>query len=391
MKIKLNIYSLMFIALLPNFMFIPSITVLSNHYETSFSIMQLSVSLYMVASASLQIILGPLSDKYGRRPVLLACLAILIISSLGCIFSTSTELFFIFRMLQATAVSGMVIGKAIVIDVFNEKNVIKILSQIAIVLGISSILGPAIGGLLIDLYSWTAIFYFVIGIGISSFLYNFFILEETNKQPVNNLFDQMINYKNLISSRRFWVYSFIGGFSSSTFFMILISIPYIGEVLYHLSSFQSSLLLIIITSGFIIGSFLSPILINSFSERKILYLSIFASFSGTFISLFLYIAFPQYILSIFGPFFFIGLSNGLISPIALSKVLGIRDDSRGAASGLNGAFIIGFGAIYSALGGYLLGYHQKVEILYFMICGSLILTYISILYTDEFKHFLHRK
>ena len=391
MRIKLNIYSLMFIALLPNFMFIPSITVLANHYETSFSIMQLSVSLYMVASASLQIVLGPLSDKYGRRPVLLACLAILIISSLGCIFSTSTELFFIFRMLQATAVSGMVIGKAIVIDVFNEKNVIKILSQIAIVLGISSILGPAIGGLLIDLYSWTAIFYFVIGIGISSFLYNFFILEETNKQLVNNLFDQMINYKNLISSRRFWVYSFIGGFSSSTFFMILISIPYIGEVLYHLSSFQSSLLLIIITSGFIIGSFLSPILINSFSERKILYLSIFASFSGTLISLFLYIAFPQYILSIFGPFFFIGLSNGLISPIALSKVLGIRDDSRGAASGLNGAFIIGFGAIYSALGGYLLGYHQKVEILYFMICGSLILTYISILYTDEFKHFLHRK
>ena len=391
MKIKLNIYSLMFIALLPNFMFIPSITVLANHYETSFSIMQLSVSLYMVASASLQIVLGPLSDKYGRRPVLLACLAILIISSLGCIFSTSTELFFIFRMLQATAVSGMVIGKAIVIDVFNEKNVIKILSQIAIVLGISSILGPAIGGLLIDLYSWTAIFYFVIGIGISSFLYNFFILEETNKQLVNNLFDQMINYKNLISSRRFWVYSFIGGFSSSTFFMILISIPYIGEVLYHLSSFQSSLLLIIITSGFIIGSFLSPILINSFSERKILYLSIFASFSGTLISLFLYIAFPQYILSIFGPFFFIGLSNGLISPIALSKVLGIRDDSRGAASGLNGAFIIGFGAIYSALGGYLLGYHQKVEILYFMICGSLILTYISILYTDGFKHFLHRK
>ena len=391
MKIKLNIYSLMFIALLPNFMFIPSITVLANHYETSFSIMQLSVSLYMVASASLQIVLGPLSDKYGRRPVLLACLAILIISSLGCIFSTSTELFFIFRMLQATAVSGMVIGKAIVIDVFNEKNVIKILSQIAIVLGISSILGPAIGGLLIDLYSWTAIFYFVIGIGISSFLYNFFILEETNKQLVNNLFDQMINYKNLISSRRFWVYSFIGGFSSSTFFMILISIPYIGEVLYHLSSFQSSLLLIIITSGFIIGSFVSPILINSFSERKILYLSIFASLSGTLISLFLYIAFPQYILSIFGPFFFIGLSNGLISPIALSKVLGIRDDSRGAASGLNGAFIIGFGAIYSALGGYLLGYHQKVEILYFMICGSLILTYISILYTDGFKHFLHRK
>ena len=391
MKIKLNIYSLMFIALLPNFMFIPSITVLANHYETSFSIMQLSVSLYMVASASLQIVLGPLSDKYGRRPVLLACLAILIISSLGCIFSTSTELFFIFRMLQATAVSGMVIGKAIVIDVFNEKNVIKILSQIAIVLGISSILGPAIGGLLIDLYSWTAIFYFVIGIGISSFLYNFFILEETNKQLVNNLFDQMINYKNLISSRRFWVYSFIGGFSSSTFFMILISIPYIGEVLYHLSSFQSSLLLIIITSGFIIGSFLSPILINSFSERKILYLSIFASFSGTLISLFLYIAFPQYILSIFGPFFFIGLSNGLISPIALSKVLGIRGDSRGAASGLNGAFIIGFGAIYSALGGYLLGYHQKVEILYFMICGSLILTYISILYTDEFKNFLRRK
>ena len=90
--------------------------------------------------------------------------------------------------------------------------------------------------------------------------------------------------------------------------------------------------------------------------------------------------------SIFTPFFLIGLSNGLISPIALSKVLSIRDDSRGAASGLNGAFIIGFGALYSAIAGYFLGYIERVEIIYFMIFSSLILTYISILHTDEFKH-----
>ena len=181
MKIKLNIYSLMFIALLPNFMFIPSITVLADHYETNFSIMQLSVSLYMVASASLQVLLGPLSDKYGRRPVLIACLLILIIASIGCAFSPSTEIFFFFRILQATAVSGMVIGRAIVIDVFDQKDTVKILSQIAIVLGISSILGPAIGGLLIEIYSWKAIFYFIIGIGMFSFFYNFLALEK----PIN--------------------------------------------------------------------------------------------------------------------------------------------------------------------------------------------------------------
>ena len=391
MKIKLNIYSLMFIALLPNFMFIPSITVLSDHYETNFSIMQLSVSLYMVASAFLQVLLGPLSDKYGRRPILIACLLILILASLGCVFSTSTSMFFLFRILQATAVSGMVIGRAIVIDIFNQNNSVKILSQIAIVLGISSILGPAIGGFLIEIYSWEAIFYFIIGIGIFSFFYNFFSLEETNKYLVKNLSDQMGNYKKLMASKRFWAYSFIGGFSSSTFFTILISIPYIGEIIYQLTSFQSSLLLIIITSGFIFGSLSSPILLGSFSEKKVLYFSMLSSIAGALISFLFYNIFPQYILSIFAPFFLIGLSNGFISPIALSKVLSIRDDSRGAASGLNGAFIIGFGALYSAIGGYFLGYFERVGVIYFMIFSSLILTYISILHTDEFRHISPKK
>ncbi len=388
MTIKLNIYSLMFIALLPNFMFIPSITGLAEHFNTNFSIMQLSVSLYMVASASLQILLGPLSDKYGRRPVLIGCLLILIMASFGCIFSTSIEIFFLFRILQATAVSGMVIGRAIVTDVFHKKSSVRILSQIAIVLGISSILGPAIGGVLIDLYSWKSIFYFIIGISIASFLYNVFSLEETNKFLIININHQFRNYKKLISSNRFWIYSLIGGFSSSTFFTILISIPYIGETIYKLSPFQSSLLLVIITTGFIVGSLLCPILIKSFSEKQILILSIISSLAGSSTSLLLYFTLPQYVLSIFGPFFFIGLSNGLISPIALSKVLGIRDDSRGAASGLNGTIIIGFGAIYSAVGGYLLGYFEKAIVIYFMIFGALLLTYITILYTDEFKHFI---
>ena len=92
-------------------------------------------------------------------------------------------------------------------------------------------------------------------------------------------------------------------------------------------------------------------------------------------------------MGIFGPFFLIGLSNGFISPVALSKVLSIRDDSRGAASGLNGALIVGCGAIYSAMSGYLLGYFGAVYIIYIMIFISLCLTYLTIIHTDDFKIF----
>ena len=112
-----------------------------------------------------------------------------------------------------------------------------------------------------------------------------------------------------------------------------------------------------------------------------------SSSTGLITSFTLYIVFPDNILGIFGPFFLIGLSNGFISPVALSKVLSIRDDSRGAASGLNGALIVGFGAIYSAMSGYLLGYFGAVYIIYIMIFISLCLTYLTIMHTDDFKIF----
>ena len=387
MYVRLNIYTLMMIALLPSFMFIPSITILSEFYNSSFSIMQLSVSLFMVASSLLQLILGPLSDKYGRRPVLLFCLAVLIFSSIGCIFSPSIELFFLFRILQASAVAGMVIGRAIVIDIYPKKDTVKILSQIAIVLGISSIIGPALGGYLIFINGWKTIFQFITIITLISIIYNFFTFEETNKNLLSNFNMQVISYKKLLSSFRFWIYSLIGGFSSSAFFTILISAPFIGEVIYDLSAFESSLLIIIITSGFILGSSVSPFLLNFLNEKKLLVLSMISSSTGLITSFTLYIVFPDNILSIFGPFFLIGLSNGFISPVALSKVLSIRDDSRGAASGLNGALIVGFGAIYSAMSGYLLGYFGAVYIIYIMIFISLCLTYFTIMHTDDFKIF----
>ena len=374
----------MFLALLPNFMFIPSITVLANYFNTSFSIMQLSVSIFMVVSAFLQMLLGPLSDKYGRRPVLLICLLILIFASLGCIFSTSKEMFFFFRILQASAVSGLVIGRALVVDIFPQKDSIKIFSQIAIILGVSSIIGPGVGGFLIQISGWQAIFYFIITIAFLSLGYNYTSLEETNPHLITNVKKQIANYKMLIVEKRFWIYSMIGGFSSSTFFTILISAPFIGEIIYDMKPFQSSLLLIIITSGFILGSFICPNLLIYLSEKKILILSIISSLLGATFSFALYSFYPENILSIFGPFFFIGLSNGFISPIALSKVLSIRDDSRGAASGLNGAFIIGFGAFYSAVSGFLLGYVNKTEIIYYMIFLSLFLTYFAIFFTDQF-------
>ena len=96
--------------------FLPSLPKMTAHFETEYRVMQLSVAIYLAVNAALQIVIGPISDKFGRRPVILWGVALFLLATLGCIFAPNITVFLAFRMCQAVIVTAMVLSRAVVRD-----------------------------------------------------------------------------------------------------------------------------------------------------------------------------------------------------------------------------------------------------------------------------------
>lgn len=100
--------------------FLPSLPAMTEYFQTDYRLMQLSVALYLAVNAALQVVIGPISDRFGRRPVLLWGVAVFLVATLGCIVAPTVEIFLAFRMLQAVVVVGLVLGRAVVRDMYPQ-------------------------------------------------------------------------------------------------------------------------------------------------------------------------------------------------------------------------------------------------------------------------------
>ncbi|MEM6480113.1 MAG: MFS transporter, partial [Pseudomonadota bacterium] len=154
--------------------FLPSLPGMTAYFETSYAVMQLSVALYLAFNAGVQLVIGPLSDRFGRRPVLLIGIALFMLATLGCIFAPSVEVFLIFRMAQAAIVVGMVLSRAIVRDLVEQDQAASMLGYLTMGMSIVPMLGPAVGGFLDDAFGWRANFWLLFLIGAAFFALTWF-------------------------------------------------------------------------------------------------------------------------------------------------------------------------------------------------------------------------
>ena len=129
-------------------LFLPSLPTMAEYFNVSYSVMQLSISGYFAATAFLPIIIGPISDRMGRRPVMICAILIFILAAICCEFSTSFGYFLFFRIIQATIAAGMVLGRAIVRDMVSMNQAASMIGYITMAMTIMPMLGPAIGGLI---------------------------------------------------------------------------------------------------------------------------------------------------------------------------------------------------------------------------------------------------
>ncbi len=335
-------------------MFLPSLPTMTEYFQTEYRVMQLSVALYLGAVALLQIIIGPMSDRYGRRPVLLVGIGIFLLATIGCLMARSAEVFLFFRMVQAAIGVAMVLSRAIARDMFDQSQAASMIGYITMGMAIIPMVSPAIGGYLDEAFGWQANFWVFLIIGLAVFLLVWADVGETNTRRSTSFAQQFADYPELLLSRRFWGYSLAAAFSSGAFFAYLGGGPFVGAIAYGLPPSKLGIFFGAPAVGYMAGNFLSGRYSMRLGvDKMVLYGAVLLT-GGMVLSLVISLAGYGSVYVFFGFMVFVGVGNGMILPNATAGMLSVRPHLAGTASGLGGTIMMGGGAALSALAGALL-------------------------------------
>lgn len=336
-------------------MFLPSLPSMAVYFKADYRVMQLSVALYLVALAFLQMVVGPMSDRFGRRPVLLVGLGVFLLATIGCLLAPTAEVFLIFRMAQASVGVAMVLSRAIARDMFKQSEAASMIGYITMGTAVIPMISPAIGGALDEIFGWRASFVVFLVLGIIVFWLVWADVGETNAAQSTSLRQQIRDYPELLMSPRFWGYCLAAAFASGAFFAYLGGAPFIGTEVFGLPPSQLGIFFGAPAVGYMTGNFLSGRFSTRIGvNRMVLWGTLFAV-AGTAASLSMSLAGIGTVYSFFGFMITIGLANGMVLPNATAGMLSVRPHLAGTASGLGGSIMMAGGAALSALAGALLG------------------------------------
>lgn len=331
--------------------FLPSLPAMTAYFQTDFAVMQLSVSLFLAMNAVLQLVVGPMSDRYGRRPVILWGLVIFLLATLGCIRAGSVEVFLIFRMIQASVVVAMVLARAVVRDMVPQDEAASMLGYVTMGMAVVPMISPAIGGWLDEHYGWHSVFWFLFTAGGAVTVLVWFDLGETNTQTSSSFGQQFRDYPELLTSRRFWGYCLAAAFASGAFFAYLGGAPFVAVDYFNLSPSLLGLLFGTPAWGYMFGNFLSGRYSRRIGVNPMVAWGASLMCFGFAISIVLFLTGLGNVYTFFSFMLFMGLGNGMVLPNATSGMLSVRPHLAGTASGLGGAIAIGGGAGLSVIAG----------------------------------------
>lgn len=360
--------------------FLPSLPGMAAWFGVPYALMQLSVALYLALSAVLQILIGPISDRYGRRNVLLWSLVLFLIATVGTLVAPNATAFLVFRMAQAVIAAGMVLSRAVVRDMVPDAQAASMIGYVTMGMSIVPMIGPILGGVLEEAIGWQANFGLLLVLGLFTLWMTWADLGETATIRPVTLGDQMRQYPQLLRSQRFWGYALCAAFSSGSFFAYLGGAPYVGTEVFNLSASGVGALFALTAVGYAAGNFVAGRFSVRIGMNRMVYIGALITMGGlaTLAAVTLGGVHSAYVF--FGFTTFVGFGNGMTLPNANAGMLSIKPELAGTASGLGGAIMIGGGAALAALAGAMLGPGGSETPLVLLMLASSIGSVASILW-----------
>ena len=319
--------------------FIPALPAIQANFESSTGITQLVLSLSILANAIATLLYGPISDRFGRRPVVLVGFFIFIFGSVLCALAPNISLLITARIIQsAGAAAGMVLARAIVRDLYNREQAASMIAYLTMAMVVAPMLAPTIGALLIDSFDWRAIFVAMAALGtlLCWQVWRHLIETHTGDSAVTMWSGFSEGGAKLLRRPDFMAYTLQSTFAISTFFAFISGAPYFMIDILDRSATEYGLLFMIVTSGFMLGNFTTARLGGRFGIDRLIQAGSALALFGTSMALGLMIAGYWMPSSLFGPMTAVAFANGLSIANAQAGAVSVEPDLAGTASGIAG-------------------------------------------------------
>lgn len=330
--------------------YLPSLPILVEYFHTEASYVQLSLTFSMIGLAVGQLVIGPLSDKYGRKVPLITSLAIFCVSTVGCIYSPNIYWFIICRFIQGIAGSGgVVISKSIATDLYEGKELVSFFSLLSSIQGIAPIAAPVLGGFLLEIAGWEDIFWILLGIGLLLIVALAFFVESLpgQKRHLGKITATFRTYTTVLCNARFMKYVILQGFAMGVMFAYIAASPFIFQEHFRMPPFQFSICFGINALGIMIGSLYVP-RFNTATKALSIGTSGFMIMSWVVAATMIL---GKNVIIVECSLFVLMLFLGFILPTSTTLALNMERDNSGSASAILGFIMFMFGGILSPITG----------------------------------------
>ncbi len=338
-------------------MYLPALPTLAESLDVDPARIQLTLSSFFVGVASGQLLHGPLSDRYGRRPLMLIGLVLYVLASVGCALSTSVLALTVLRFVQALgACSGMVISLAVIRDSVPPQEGAKMLSRMMLVLGLAPILAPFIGGQILAWFGWRAIFWVLAFYGAACFLLVLLLLPETrpahSKGPTG-IVSWLKGFAGVLAHRRFIGFAMTRSCATAGMFSYIAGSPFVFIVLFGVPAEHYGWLFGMNAIGLVGATQINVRLLKFWSPEQVAGTSVYVTaLAGVLLAgaalLPVELGMPAFI-ALLVPLFFCIATNGLINPNATMLGMASFGDRAGTASALIGSLAFLTAGIASAV------------------------------------------
>jgi DHA1 family bicyclomycin/chloramphenicol resistance-like MFS transporter len=335
----------------------PATPAIARALETDYGAVQLTLTLYLAAVAVAQLVVGPLSDRIGRRPCIVGGLGLFTLGSLAGIASVNLETLLAARMLQAVgAGTAFALTRAIARDMAGKDEAASIIGYVTMAMVVAPMLAPMAGGFIERTYGWRMIFGAMAAMGLVATLGALAKLPETRPKgaPVGGWLDTFRAFPKLGRERAFIGHAGGLAMTSSVFFAFIAGAPY--AVVEHMKAGPQTygLMFVTLSGSYMIGNFLTGRLSRRVGAERLARIGNVISFAGVGMAAAIALFAPVWTpLLLFLPMMLNGIGNGLTIPNLTAAALSVRPDLAGSAAGLTGFTQLGLGALAAYASGLL--------------------------------------